>query len=384
MKKFTKICLAIALGTFLIGCLLGCVGIMLGGLRQMERVSIERLHGIPLRFVRNGSDFFFGFWDDHWDDDWDYDDWEEIEASEIDQAEKSVHEEHVSEALEEQGEENAGHKSGSDQRGTEQMVTGQDLGLTAATLRGLDLEIGAGTMYIKESENDSVRLSITGECKEHYRYRIKDGNTLCLTHKDMKYDDLGRLWSGSHPKGNTKIYLYLPKEIVLDEISIDFGAGILESEYLRAREIEINAGAADCRFDGLEASDSIDIAMGAGKVTLDQLIAREMDLDIAVGELRLSGMNVSQEAQVDVSMGNAVISGVFSGEMDVECSTGNLDITLEGIVTDYNYELECGMGNVKIDATDYSGWADNEINYGSRNILDITCGMGNVNVMFTK
>ncbi len=47
MKKFTKVCLAVALITFLTGCLLGCVGAMLGGLRQMERVSVEQLTGIP-------------------------------------------------------------------------------------------------------------------------------------------------------------------------------------------------------------------------------------------------------------------------------------------------------------------------------------------------
>lgn len=389
MKRFTKICLAIALVTFLIGCLLGCVGIMLGGLRQMERVSIEQLQGIPFRFVRNGTDIFFGFWDDDWDDDWeeqwewDSKEWKEVEMSEMNQPEESVTESTVSEEISEPGEkEGAEHKS--DQSGAEQTVSGQALGLTAATLRGLDLEIGACTMYIKETEEDSVSISISGECEEHYRYHIKDGNTLMLLHKDMKYDDLGHIWNRSHPKGNTKIYLYLPKDAALDEINIDFGAGILESGSLRAREIEINAGAGDCRFEGLEAADSIDLDMGAGKVTVDKLTAREAELDIGVGELRVSGMEVSKEVQICVSMGYAVVNGVFTGEMDAECSMGSLDLTLQGVETDYNYELDCGMGNVTIGGKDYSGWADNDVNYGSRNTLDITCSMGNVNVMFME
>lgn len=390
MKKFTKICLAIALGTFLIGCLFGCVGIMLGGLRQMEQVSVEQLRGIPFRFVRNGNGFSFGFWGDHWDDDWkeywDWDskEWKEVEAPETAQAEKIVPEEQVSEEPAEPEKEGTGHVGG--QSSAEQPVTGQQaLGLTAATLRGLDLEIGACTMYIKETAEDSVSISITGECEEHYRYRIKDGNTLLLVHKDMSYDDyLDHAWNRTHPKGNTKIYLYLPKDAALDEINIDFGAGILESDSLRAREIEINAGAGDCRFEGLEALESIDLDMGAGKVTVDKLTAPEADLNIGVGELRVSGMEISKEAQVCVSMGDATVNGRFTGEMDVECSMGNLDLTLEGIETDYNYELDCGMGNVTIGAKDYSGWADNEIDYGSRNTLDISCSMGNVDVLFME
>lgn len=354
----------------------------------MERVSIERLQGIPFRFVRNGTDIFFGFWDDDWDDDWeeqwewDSKEWKEVEASEIDRLEEVVQEEPIPEAAADGEKEAEKHKS--DQSSAEQMVTGQALGLTAATLRGLDLEIGACTMYIKETEEDSVSISISGECEEHYRYRIKDGNTLVLAHKDMKYDDLGHIWNRSHPKGNTKIYLYLPKGAALDEINIDFGAGILESGSLRAREIEINAGAGDCRFEGLEASESIDLDMGAGKVTVDKLTAREAELNIGVGELRVSDMEVSKEAQISVSMGNAIVNGVFTGEMDAECSMGSLDLTLKGVETDYNYELDCGMGNVTIGAKDYSGWADNDINYGSRNTLDITCSMGNVNVMFME
>lgn len=389
MKKFTKVCLAVALITFLTGCLLGCVGAMLGGLRQMECVSVEQLTGIPFRFVRNGSNIFFGFWNRHWDDDWeaywDWDskEWKTAEMSEIDQPETGIQEENVLEEAFEHGKDGEEHKNS--QSNAEQMVTGQDLGLTSASLRGLDLEIGACTMYIEESENDSVSLGITGECEDHYRYRIKDGNTLLLVHKDMSYDELGSIWNRSHPRGNTKIYLYLPKDAALDEISIDFGAGILEAGYLRARAIEINAGAGDCRFEGLEASESIDIAMGAGKVTTNQLIARETEMDIAAGELRVSGMDISQKAQVAVSMGNAVISGAFSGEMGIECSMGNLDITLIGAETDYNYELDCGMGEVKIGSEYCGGWDDDdEINNGSHNTLDITSAMGNVNVMFTE
>lgn len=158
----------------------------------------------------------------------------------------------------------------------------------------------------------------------------------------------------------------------------------MESEYLRAREIEIDAGAGDCHFDGLEASESIDITMGAGKFTANQLIARKTDLEIAAGELYVSGMRISQEAQISVSMGNAVVNGAFSGEMDVECSMGNLDLILEGKEADYNYEFDCGMGEVRIGAKDYGGWADNELHYGSPDTLDITSSMGNVNVMFTE
>lgn len=391
MKKFTKICLATALVTFLIGCLLGAVGTMLGGLRQLEHVSVEHLTGIPFRFVRNGVNFSFGFWDD--EDDWDeYWDWDSSEWKQVESSKHSENTEEVGAKAEDSGKDKAASQNptglnnkdaqtGSDITGS---LSGMGTGVTADGIRELDIETGACQMYIGETAGDEISIAITGECEDHYQYRIKDGDTFMLVHKNMKPGHIGDLWDQNHPKGDTEITLYLPEGMSLDDINIDFGAGKLETGELKAREIEINVGAGDCTFEKIEASESVNISLGAGKITVNALSTKEADFDMAAGELRINGANVSHETKVDVSMGQATLNGTFTGELEAECAMGNLYITLEGEESDYNYEVDCGMGSISIGGNSYDGVAERDINNGSNNKIDVTCSMGNIDVGFTK
>lgn len=251
MKRFTKVCMITALVTFIIGVLLFGVGALFGGLRQLEHISVRAVTGIPFCFVRDNGIFSFGFFDEHWDDEWEeYWDWESQEWEEITAMEAL---EDLEEAADPETMEDLEELEDADDA-MDGVVTGQATGLTVDTLRGLDLEVGACRMYIKETDEQNVSIAIIGECEDHYRYRIKDEDTLLLVHKDMDYNGFDSLWNSRHPRGNTRVYLYLPKGAMLDDISIDFGAGKLDAGYLKAKEIEISAGAGKCTFDGLEAS----------------------------------------------------------------------------------------------------------------------------------
>lgn len=382
MKRFTKVCMITALVTFIIGVLLFGVGALFGGLRQLEHISVRAVTGIPFCFVRDKGIFSFGFFDEHWDDEWEeYWDWESQEWEEITAMEAL---EDLEEAADPETMEDLEELEDADDA-MDGVVTGQATGLTVDTLRGLDLEVGACRMYIKETDEQNVSIAIIGECEDHYRYRIKDEDTLLLVHKDMDYNGFDSLWNSRHPRGNTRVYLYLPKGAMLDDISIDFGAGKLDAGYLKAKEIEISAGAGKCTFDGLEASESIELSMGAGKITAGTLFAKEAKLDIAAGELHVSDAKVTAHTEAVVSMGNANLNGSFAGELNADCSMGNLNFTLEGAEDDYNYDVDCGMGNVKIGSKRYNNLSGEfETDHGSSSTVSISCAMGTVNVDFTE
>ena len=382
MKRFTKVCMITALVTFIIGVLLFGVGALFGGLRQLEHISVRAVTGIPFCFVRDNGIFSFGFFDEHWDDEWEeYWDWESQEWEEITAMEAL---EDLEEAADPETMEDLEELEDADDA-MDGVVTGQATGLTVDTLRGLVLEVGSCSMYIKETDEQNVSIAIIGECEDHYRYRIKDEDTLLLVHKDMDYNGFDSLWNSRHPRGNTRVYLYLPKGAMLDDISIDFGAGKLDAGYLKAKEIEISAGAGKCTFDGLEASESIELSMGAGKITAGTLFAKEAKLDIAAGELHVSDAKVTAHTEAVVSMGNANLNGSFAGELNADCSMGNLNFTLEGAEDDYNYDVDCGMGNVKIGSKRYNNLGGEfETDHGSSSTVSISCAMGTVNVDFTE
>ena len=125
--------------------------------------------------------------------------------------------------------------------------------------------------------------------------------------------------------------------------------------------------------------------MGAGMISTGSLTAEEAKLDIAAGELTIDDAKVSRKTEATVSMGNADLKGTFAGELEVECSMGNLKFTLEGAEQDYNYDLESGLGSVRIGDKRYNDLADDhKVNNGGSTMVDISCSMGSVEVDFTK
>ena len=68
-----------------------------------------------------------------------------------------------------------------------------------------------------------------------------------------------------------------------------------------------------------------------------------------------------------------------------ECGLGELDLTLTGTQEDYNYDLECGVGNLDVGSDSYSGLGREKSisNKGADRKLNLECGMGNISVDFS-
>lgn len=112
----------------------------------------------------------------------------------------------------------------------------------------------------------------------------------------------------------------------------------------------------------------------------------EMDISVGAGSLKSKLQSVHAEnADIAVAAGAAEIQGVMAQEMYLECGVGSATLVLHGEQEDYNYSLECGMGEVKIADGSYSGIAvEQQIDHGASKNLNIECGMGSVNVKFEK
>ncbi|MBR5248944.1 MAG: DUF4097 family beta strand repeat protein [Lachnospiraceae bacterium] len=128
---------------------------------------------------------------------------------------------------------------------------------------------------------------------------------------------------------------------------------------------------------------AIDLEVGAGQILTEGLKAGELDISVGAGEIRLRGMEVSSLG-VKVGAGNFVAQGNVTGSIEAECAMGNLELQLAGSRTDYNYELECVAGNIKIGEEQYGGGVVKEqnINNGAGRRMDLECSMGNITVTF--
>ena len=105
--------------------------------------------------------------------------------------------------------------------------------------------------------------------------------------------------------------------------------------------------------------------VGVGTLTVDDLQVEELDGECGVGEFDFSG-------EIKKS-GN------------LKCGIGSMNLDLAGSEKDYDYSLECGMGEISLGDRDFSGLASGqEISNGSDKQLTLECGMGEIEVDFEK
>lgn len=339
MKKFTKGCLITALILFVFGCAFWGVCGYMGGFRQLENLNLsrERILSIGwngIRFGYNGN--WFGIWDDDFDDDW----WEETSG-----APNLVE---------------VGDKVRTDYH--------------ASAVTDMDIELGGSNLVIQESEDEYIWIANDSTAKT-VKYEMKNGIF------KLYYGRNVRLWNDVSQNGN--IYLYLPKNMNLNDISLDMGAGKMESIALTAEEIDIEVGAGTFTVDGLYGND-ISIQAGAGKIDIQSINARNVSAECGAGEIRIDSLT-ADVLDLEAGMGNIDVNGSIERSADVECSMGNVNLTLQGTEQDYDYELDCALGNISIGTMKYTGISEEKDIYnGSGRIISVECSAGNININFAK
>lgn len=195
----------------------------------------------------------------------------------------------------------------------------------------LDIELKYDELILEEGDSFCVR--------------VYDDNGKNVTVKESS--DTLKVRSTKKLSKTRKVYISYPEDVKLQELEIEMGAGTV---YLN-RDIE---------------TEKLSVEMGAGEFdSKNPVTAEEADLEIGTGSMTFADLSAKK------------ISG--------ECGLGELDLTMTGTQEDYNYDLECGVGNLDVGSDSYSGLGREKSisNTGADRKLDLECGMGNVSVNFS-
>ena len=70
-------------------------------------------------------------------------------------------------------------------------------------------------------------------------------------------------------------------------------------------------------------------------------------------------------------------------EIEPDCGVGELLLNLKGVKEDYNYDLECGIGEIRCADESYSGFGKDYTidNHAAKN-MEIECGIGQITVKY--
>lgn len=160
---------------------------------------------------------------------------------------------------------------------------------------------------------------------------------------------------------NSELVIYLPENLLFDEVNIDSGAGTVDIDYLNTKELELSLGAGQVNIQNLNVSNEADIDGGAGEVIIQNSSINNLDLDMGVGKLTLNSS--------------------LTGNNEIDAGIGELNINLVGTSEDYKIRLNKGLGN----ATLNNEKMKNDTYYGKgTNIIDIDGGIGSIKINYSR
>lgn len=220
----------------------------------------------------------------------------------------------------------------------------------------LFVEVGGCVFTMKESGDDNYYLE--AENTKKFQGYVEDGTLFVRA----------TIGTGTVTKGKEcRVTLYVPdnwKEKRLEKVDMELGAGVMD-------------------LSGFDA-EKVLLEVGAGQITLSEVVAETLDVSVGMGEIVVEALTVDKLLG-EVGMGRLYLEGAIYDKADVECAMGSLEMVVQGSQDDFDYDVECGMGNITLGGDSYGGVAQEKtIDNGASKKMLVECAMGDVNIAFTE
>ena len=212
----------------------------------------------------------------------------------------------------------------------------------------MKLDISASNLTIK-LEGSSYKVE-TYQIPKNTKIESKDGILEIKNNKKLNKSD-----------SKSRITIYLPEDVELEETDIQVGAGIVDITGLIAKNGEFNFGAGNVNMQNISVKNNAKIECGAGQVIIKDSELANADIETGVGKL--------------------VYSGDLTGNAQIDCGVGDVELELTGDAEKYAIHTEKGIGDIKIND---SSIADDSTTGNGENKIDIEGGVGSIDIRMSK
>ena len=199
----------------------------------------------------------------------------------------------------------------------------------------LEISLKYDELLIQEYDGDKIRVDVADDAKNDVVVKETSGK---ITITDTRSGNVKK-------KKQIKVIVPSGKDFDTVSLGVDMGTIDLECD-LKVQELSVEVGAGEFSGYGNITAAYCDLQVGAGTIDIDQLDIQKLNAD---------------------------------------CGAGEIDMVVTGKEKDYNYDLSCGMGEINLEDSEYSGLGieKNISNEGARKDMVLECGMGEIDVEFT-
>ena len=132
--------------------------------------------------------------------------------------------------------------------------------------------------------------------------------------------------------------------------------------------------------------DRVSLGVDMGTIDLDcDLNVQDFSVEVGAGEFDGYGNITAVNCDLQVGAGTIDIDQIDVQKLSADCGAGEIDMVITGKEKDYNYDLSCGMGEIDLEDSEYSGLGIEKTisNEGAKKEMVLECGMGEIDVEFT-
>ena len=199
----------------------------------------------------------------------------------------------------------------------------------------LEISLKYDELLIQKYDGDKIRVNVANDAKNDVVVKETSGK---ITITDTRSGNVKK-------KKQIKVIVPSGKDFDTVSLGVDMGTIDLECD-LKVQELSVEVGAGEFSGYGNITAAYCDLQVGAGTIDIDQIDVQKLNAD---------------------------------------CGAGEIDMVVTGKEKDYNYDLSCGMGEINLEDSEYSGLGieKNISNEGARKDMVLECGMGEIDVEFT-
>lgn len=207
-----------------------------------------------------------------------------------------------------------------------------------SSIKSLDISLSLAEVIIERGGSFEIKTRDIPE--REIRTSMSSDGALRISNKDSA--SLGSIFGTRWINRNPQIIISLPEDLELSNLSIAIGAGRFIS-----KDISIQA-------------DKARLEVGAGEMVINNLHSKKLTAECGMGSLTLSGR--------------------ITGPSVFDCGMGSITAVIQGNKNDYSYSASVGLGNIRVNNEQISGFGSNKSSKKLQNHIDIECGMGDVKI----
>ena len=250
---------------------------------------------------------------------------------------------------------------------------------TYDSVNSIDFDINAANLEITDGDEFSIKYS--KQDKADFETYVDENGVWHINGSIFdKRIILANIISMAVNNNKQTIYITIPADAELSDISVKLDAGNIEWDSIKGNSCNIDLNAGNIELSRADIKSDFELDCSAGNVELESCTAQKLNMSVDAGNIDV-GYCIASEVYMSVDAGNIEWRGDIEENINVDSNMGNVTIRMPGNTDDYNIYADSDLGSITLNDKEYSGLDKTiSINNNASKKINVESDLGNIEI----